>query len=90
MIGIANTQSIAYGCAKAVRALGAELAITHLNERAEAFVRPLAQELASLITMPCNLENPGELEAVVREPATELGPQGIRVHGRIAMSKSRA
>ncbi len=31
--GIANTDSIAWGCAKAFRALGAELAVTYLNEK---------------------------------------------------------
>ena len=32
VIGIANEHSIAYGCAKAFRELGADLAITYLNE----------------------------------------------------------
>jgi enoyl-[acyl-carrier protein] reductase I len=31
--GIANDQSIAYGCARAFRELGAELAIAYLNEK---------------------------------------------------------
>ena len=31
VIGIANDQSIAYGCALAFHAMGAELAITYLN-----------------------------------------------------------
>src|SRR5881275_3010831 len=33
IVGIANDQSIAWGCAKAFRALGAELAVTYLFER---------------------------------------------------------
>jgi len=33
VLGIANDQSIAYGCARAFRRQGAEPAITHLNER---------------------------------------------------------
>ena len=41
ILGIANTKSIAYGCAKAMRELGAELAVTYLNARAEPYVRPL-------------------------------------------------
>jgi len=32
--GIANDQSIAWGCAKAFRAFGADLAITYLNDKA--------------------------------------------------------
>ena len=34
VVGIANDQSIAYGCAKAFRTVGAELAVTWLNEKA--------------------------------------------------------
>src|SRR4051794_1290417 len=35
VVGIANEHSIAWGCAKAFRALGAELAVTYLNEKAK-------------------------------------------------------
>lgn len=45
VVGIANESSIAYACAKAFRQAGAELAITYLNEKAERFVRPIAEEL---------------------------------------------
>ena len=34
VIGIANEHSIAYGCAKAFHELGAEVAITYLNDKA--------------------------------------------------------
>ena len=40
IIGVANDQSIAYGCARAMRSLGADLAITYLNSHAEPYVRP--------------------------------------------------
>ena len=33
IVGVANDQSIAWGCAKHMRAAGAELAITYLNEK---------------------------------------------------------
>ena len=45
VVGIANPQSIAYGCAKAFRELGADLAITYLNEKSKTYVEPLAKEL---------------------------------------------
>src|SRR3954469_7539613 len=41
IVGIANDQSIAWGCAKAFRAFGAELAVTYLNDKAKKFVEPL-------------------------------------------------
>jgi enoyl-[acyl-carrier protein] reductase I len=42
IVGIANDQSIAWGGARAFRALGAELAVTYLNDRAKKHVEPLA------------------------------------------------
>ena len=44
VVGIANEHSIAYGCAVKLRAFGAELAVTYLNERSERYVRPLAAQ----------------------------------------------
>jgi enoyl-[acyl-carrier protein] reductase I len=35
VVGIANEHSIAWGCARAFRAEGAELAVTYLNIKAE-------------------------------------------------------
>jgi len=62
--GIANEHSIAYGCARAFRELGAELAITHAGGKAEGFVEPLARELEAPIFMPLDVSQPGQLEAV--------------------------
>ena len=38
IVGIANDNSIAYGCARVLRDLGAEFAVTYLNEKADRFV----------------------------------------------------
>jgi enoyl-[acyl-carrier protein] reductase I len=64
IVGIANTQSIAFGCAKAFRALGAELAVTYLNDKAKKYVEPLARELEAPIFMPLDVRTSGQLEAV--------------------------
>ena len=64
VVGIANDSSIAYGCAKAFRTMGADLAVTYLNEKAEPHVRPLAESLGADIILPCDLRAEGELEAV--------------------------
>ena len=64
IVGIANDKSIAYGCAKKLREQGAELAITYLNDKAERFVRPLAEELDARIVMPLDVSKDGEMEAV--------------------------
>lgn len=56
VIGIANEDSIAYGCAKAFREQGADLAVTYLNEKAERFVRPLADKLGAEIVLPLDVQ----------------------------------
>jgi enoyl-[acyl-carrier-protein] reductase (NADH) len=56
--GIANDQSIAWGCAKAFRAFGADLAVTYLNDKARPHVEPLAKEVAASIFMPLDLQAP--------------------------------
>jgi|SRR5208337_2202199 len=58
--GIANDQSIAYGCAKAFREQGAALAVTYLNEKAEKHVRPLAEELGAELILPLGVPKDGE------------------------------
>jgi len=64
VVGIANDRSIAWGCACAFRAAGAELAVTWLNAKAEPHVRPLAEALQATISMPCDVQADGQLEAV--------------------------
>lgn len=64
IVGVANDQSIAWGCAKALRAQGADLAITYLNAKAEPYVRPLAEELGAELILPLDVTQDGQLEAV--------------------------
>jgi enoyl-[acyl-carrier protein] reductase I len=80
VIGLANEHSIAYGCARAMRNLGADLALTYLNAHADPFVRPLAEQMGSTIYMPCDLEQPGELEAVFDQIRTQWGRLDFALH----------
>ncbi|MBK1638577.1 enoyl-[acyl-carrier-protein] reductase [Rhodothalassium salexigens DSM 2132] len=64
ILGIANAESIAYGCAKAFRAAGADLAVTYLNAKAEPHVRPLAEALDSPLILPCDVTDDAQLQAV--------------------------
>ncbi|MFG1428944.1 enoyl-ACP reductase FabI [Roseixanthobacter glucoisosaccharinicivorans] len=64
VVGIANAESIAHGCARAFRDAGAELAVTYLNEKAAPYVRPLAESLEASIIVPCDVRIPGQLEEV--------------------------
>jgi enoyl-[acyl-carrier protein] reductase I len=80
VVGIANADSIAYGCADKLRAFGADLAITYLDERAEKYVRPLAEHLEAEIIMPMNVEQPGQLQAVFEEIRTRWGRLDFVIH----------
>ncbi len=80
VVGIANEHSIAYGCAKAFHELGAELAITYLNEKARDYVEPLAKNLDAPIFMQLNVSQTGELEAVFDHISSEWGKLDILVH----------
>ncbi|HEX6974844.1 MAG TPA: enoyl-ACP reductase FabI [Vicinamibacterales bacterium] len=78
--GIANEHSIAYGCAKAFHELGADLAITYLNDKARPYVEPLARSLAAPIFLPLDVSREGELEAVFAAIDKEWGRLDILVH----------
>ena len=80
VVGIANESSIAWGCAQALKAQGAELAVTWANEKAEAFVRPLAEKLGARIMPPLDVAVPGQLEAVFSESAARWGRLDTLVH----------
>jgi enoyl-[acyl-carrier protein] reductase I len=80
IVGIANEQSIAYGCAKAFRALGAELAVTYLNDKARKYVEPLARELDAPIFMPLDVRTSGQLEAVFECIGRTWGELDFVVH----------
>jgi enoyl-[acyl-carrier protein] reductase I len=80
IIGIANADSIAYGCARVIRDLGAELAVTYLNNKAEPHVRPLAEALQSPIIARCDVEKPGDLEAAFAQIANRWGRLDFLLH----------
>ena len=100
VVGIANEDSIAWGCARAFRAAGAELAVTWLNEKARPYVEPLAEQLQAPIQMPLDVEQDGQMEAVFDALGTRWGrldfvlhsiafAPAADLHGRVADS-SRA
>ena len=80
VVGIANEHSIAWGCASAFRDLGAEVAVTYLNEKAKRHVEPLAQQLAAPIFAPLDVSVPGELEALFERIRADWGRLDILVH----------
>ena len=89
IVGIANEDSIAWGCAKAFRAFGAELAVTYLNDKAKKYVEPLARVLEAQIMMPLDVRTDGQMEAVFERIAKDWGSLDFVVHS-IAFSPKDA
>ncbi len=89
IVGIANENSIAWGCAKAFRALGAEVAVTYVNDKAKKYVEPLARALEAPIVMPLDVNKPGQMDAVFERIGKEWGKLDFVVHS-IAFSPKEA
>jgi enoyl-[acyl-carrier protein] reductase I len=80
VVGIANADSIAFGAAAKLRAFGAGLAVTWLNDKAEPHVRPLAEQLGAEIAMKLDVEAPGEMEAVFERLTRDWGKLDFVIH----------
>jgi enoyl-[acyl-carrier protein] reductase I len=80
IIGVANEHSIAWGCAKAFYGLGAEVAITYLNDKAKPHVEPLANEIGSKILMPLDVRVAGQMETVFDRIERDWGRLDFVVH----------
>ena len=80
VIGIANNQSIAYGCALAFHALGAELAITYLNDKTKQYTQSLVDRLEASLYLPCDVRVEGELESVFQAIEQKWGKLDIALH----------
>ncbi|MBV8650011.1 MAG: enoyl-ACP reductase FabI [Alphaproteobacteria bacterium] len=80
VLGIANEHSLAYGCAEAFRALGADLAVTYLNDKAKPYVEPLARGLDAAIFLPCDVSQPGQLDAVFQAIEQSWGRLDFALH----------
>jgi len=88
--GIANDQSIAWGCAKAFHAFGADVAITYLNDKTRTYVEPLAKEIGSPIFMPLDLQRDGELEAVFNSIEKKWGKLDLCLHSSVRTQRGFA
>jgi enoyl-[acyl-carrier protein] reductase I len=80
VIGIANEHSIAAGCADAFVEAGAKLSATYLNAKAEPFVRLVTDRLDCELVLPCDVREPGQLEAVFDRVRTTWGSLDFLLH----------
>lgn len=80
VVGVANDQSLAWGCVQALRAEGAEVALTYQSEKARRFVEPLAAEIEAEIFMPLDVTDPAQEEALFDEIARRWGRLDFLLH----------
>jgi len=80
VVGVANEHSIGWGCAQAFRKLGADVALTYLNEKTKGYVEPLAREVEAPIFLPLDVAQPAQLASVFAAIRKEWGRLDIVVH----------
>ncbi|GJG93754.1 enoyl-ACP reductase FabI [Cupriavidus pauculus] len=80
IVGVANEDSIAWGCARAFRELGAEVALTYLNDKAYPHVAPLAEQIGAPILMPLNVEDDAQMDALFARIGETWGQLDSVVH----------
>jgi enoyl-[acyl-carrier protein] reductase I len=80
ILGVANNRSIAWGIAKAVKAAGAEIALTYQGEALEKRVRPLAAELEAPVIGHCDVTDSASIDAVFAEAEKLWGSLDFVVH----------
>lgn len=79
VLGVANEHSIAWGCARALQQQGAQVVMSCLNDKARPYVEPLAASIGATL-LNCNVETPGELEALVAQTVAQIGQIDFVVH----------
>ena len=79
VLGLANSNSIAWGCAQQAHAMGAELVVSCLNDKARTYVEPLTQPLG-IDLQTCNIEVPEQLEQFVADALAKLGQFDFVIH----------
>jgi enoyl-[acyl-carrier protein] reductase I len=80
VVGVANENSIAFGCAAKLRGFGAEIALTYLNEKALPHVQPLADTVEATLLLPLDVTKPGQIERVFEEIREKWGHLDFLIH----------
>lgn len=80
IVGVANPQSIAAGCAVACHASGAEIAMTYQSEKALRFVQPVADAVNAEILMPLDVTDGSQMQAVFDQIRERWGRLDFLLH----------
>ncbi len=80
IIGVASKRSIAWGIAQSMHREGATLAFTYQNDRLKDRVVDMAAECNSTITLPCDVGEDEQIDALFASLKTEWGTFDGFVH----------
>lgn len=80
VIGLANEQSIAWGCTQAFHDVGADLAITWLNEKTKKYIEPLVQSVSASLFLPLDVTNEDQMDKVFKEINSKWGKLDFLLH----------
>ena len=80
ILGVASNRSMAWGIAQAMHREGAELALTYQNEKLKPRIEKMAAELGSSITLPCEVENDADIDALFESIKQHWDGLDIVVH----------
>jgi enoyl-[acyl-carrier protein] reductase I len=80
IVGVANERSIAWGIAQAMKAHGAELAFTYVNDKLKERVEPLATSIGSQLLMPLDVTDDAQIDAAFAQLKSAWGHLDVLVH----------
>lgn len=80
VVGVANGDSIAFGCAAKLRAFGADIALTYVNEKSRSYVEPLARQIDATLVLALDVTQPGQMQAVFDRLRDTWGSLDFVIH----------
>ena len=80
IMGVANSNSIAWGIASQLAAQGAELAFTYMGEGLERRVRPLAESVGAKLLIQADVTDDASMDAAFAQLEAEFGTIDFVVH----------
>ena len=80
IVGVATDRSIAWGIAQAMHREGAEIALSHANDRLKERVLPLAESIGAKLTLPLDVTSDPQIDGAFDTLKSAWGSLDILVH----------
>ena len=78
IFGVANHRSAGWHMAQAFRREGGRIILTYQNERLEKEVQELGEQIGAVVTGPCDVTHPEEVQAVYQFVERQV-PEGLDI-----------